>query len=412
MSLMFRQTGRSGRALGDTPQEIVPGRNDRHPMVGAVDIDSDTALRQSAVWAALRIRANMIGSLPVDLYRRVGNGPGAINVARPKTAFLESPDGEQDFADWMWATQFDADRAGNTIGLITARDGFGLPARVELAPIDEVTVRCRGPQVKWYRIGGTKYQPEEVWHFRQYRLAGHAVGMNVVTYAAASISGYLSAQKFALDFYRAGGMPSGVLRNTEQEVDPKQSEVMKRRFRAAIADRGIFVTGRDWDWTAVAAEGAAQAYLEELRWGTADVARWFDVPGDLIDAAMSGSAITYANIGQRQTALLVNHLGPAIQRRERNLSRATPSPQFVKLNSDALLRMDPETRARVLLADVQGRVRTVSEVRAIYDLPPLTPEDKAEFAELFPNKAPAPAGAAPGSSSPAAASRPDLEVIA
>lgn len=408
--MLFRA---QARGLGDTVQEIVPTRGAASPLVGAVHVDSETAMRQSAVWAALRIRANMISSLPCDVFRQVGTGSEKYLLEVPKPPVLISPDGEQDLADWMWASQFDADRAGNTVGLITARDGFDLPARIELQPIDEVTIRARGPRVLWYRICGTKYQPDEVWHFRQYRLAGHAVGLNVMLNAAATISGYLSAQKFALDYYRAGGMPSGVLKNNRIELpDPKTAEVMKARFKAATAERGIFVTGMDWDWTAAAADAAAAAYLEELKWGTADVARWFDVPGDLIDAAMAGQSITYGNVGQRQTELLVNHLGPAIGRRERDLGRLTPSPRQVKLNSDALLRMDPETRARVLLADIQGRVRVPSEVRALYNLAPWTPEQLDESLMFFPPKAPTPSGAAPGSSSPAASAASAQEVHA
>lgn len=383
--MLFRA---QARALGDTVQEIVPARSTSgSPLMGAVHVSNDTALRQSGVWAALRVRADLISMLPCDVFRKVGSGSEAYDVEVTKPAVLVSPDGEQPLADWVWATQFDLDRAGNTFGIITARDGFGLPARIELVPLDEVSVRTKSGRVLWYRIAGEKTDPEHVWHERQYRLAGSALGLNVVNYAAATISGYLSAQKFALDFYRAGGMPSGVLKNVEMEIpDPKTAEVMKARFKAAVSNRDIFVTGRDWEWTAAEENAAAQAYLEELKWGTADTARWFNVPGDLIDAAMSGSAVTYANVAARHTQLLVIHLGPAIGKREWTLGRLTPAPRVVKLNSDALLRMDPETRARVLLKRVAGRTLAPSEARAIDNLPPFTPEQVDEINALLPSK--------------------------
>ncbi len=401
------------RALGDTVQEIVPARSQAGaPLLGAVHVSHDTALRQSAVWGALRVRADLISSLPCDVFRKVGKGSEAYDVEVTKPPVLISPDGEVDLADWVWMTQFDLDRAGNTFGLITAKDGFGLPSRIELVPIDEVTVRAKSGQVLWYRICGEKTDPEYVWHERQYRLAGSAVGLNVVNYAAATISGYLSAQKFALDFYRTGGKPSGTLKNTEMEIpDPKQAEVMKTRFKAATSNRDIFVTGRDWEWTADEENAAAQSYLEELKWGKADVALWFNVPGDILDAAMSGSAITYANVAARQTQLLVIHLGPAIGRRERTLGRLTPSPRTVKLNSDALLRMDPHTRAQVILARVSGRTLAPSEARAIDNLPPFTPDQIDEINALLPNKSASPAGSSPGGSSPAAASAPESQEV-
>ncbi len=244
MSLLFRGAPTS-RALGDTPSEIVPARSDRQP-TGAVHVDPDTALRQSAVWAALRIRANLVSSLPCDVFRKVAG----FNIAVPPPPVLVSPDGEQELPDWLWSTQFDLDRFGNVFGLITARDSLNLPSRIELVATMDVSVRARGSKVLYYRIAGTRYEVDEVWHERQYRLAGYPVGLNVLENAAATIGGYLSAQRFALDFYRAGGMPAGVLKNTEVEL-PNAGDIDKAKalFRAATANRDIFVTGKDWDWS-------------------------------------------------------------------------------------------------------------------------------------------------------------------
>jgi hypothetical protein len=81
--------------------------------------------------------------------------------------------------------------------------------------------------------------------------------------------------------------------------------------------------------------------------------------------------------------MLVTSLGPAIKRREDAMSAATPMPRFVKLNADALLRMDPETRERLLIEQVKGRTRAPSEARGLADLEPFTPDQLAEFDRLF-----------------------------
>jgi hypothetical protein len=76
-------------------------------------------------------------------------------------------------------------------------------------------------------------------------------------------------------------------------------------------------------------------------------------------------------------------------RREKALSKLTPMPRFVKLNTDALLRMDPASRATMQAARIEMRTLTVTEARALEDLPPLTSEQVAEFVTLFgPAKAP------------------------
>jgi phage portal protein BeeE len=115
-----------------------------------------------------------------------------------------------------------------------------------------------------------------------------------------------------------------------------------------------------------------------------DIARFFGVPGDLIDAAVSGSSVTYANISQRNLQFLIMNLGPAVGRREDTFSRKLVSgPRYVKLNTDALLRMDPAARAQMFKTQIDSRTLAPSEARALEDRPPFTEDQLAEFDRLF-----------------------------
>jgi phage portal protein BeeE len=165
---------------------------------------------------------------------------------------------------------------------------------------------------------------------------------------------------------------------------------MKARFNASVKAGEPFVTGQDWEYTPLTAANHATDWIEGKQYGVADIARFFDCPGDLIDAAVSTGNITYASITQRNLQFLIMHLGPAVIRRENALSRLTSKPRFVKLNTDALLRMDPATRALTLKTQIDARTLAPSEARALDDRPPLTDSQMAEFDRLFgtPNKTP------------------------
>ncbi|UJV46677.1 phage portal protein [Streptomyces sp. AMCC400023] len=346
---------------------------------GAAAVTNETALRHSAVWACLRLRANLISTMPVDVYRRVDG----IQVEVPKPPVLVTPGGDEvEMPEWMYSSQFDLDRAGNTVGLITAKDGLGFPARIELAPIGDVTVRMRKGK-KTYRIGGKVYQPNEVWHEKQYTVAGLPVGLSPVAYAAWSISEYLSIQQFALDWFSGGAIPNAHLKNTAKQLTPEQADGAKQRFKAAVMNRDLFVTGNDWDYEMIQAEHAGADWIAAKQASIGDIARYFDCPSDLIDAAVSGSSVTYANMTQRNLQFLVMSLGPAVKRREDALSRLTSRPRFVKLNTNALLRMDPQTQAAVLKTQIDGRMIAPSEARALYDRMPFTEDQLAEFDRLF-----------------------------
>jgi HK97 family phage portal protein len=309
----------------------------------------------------------------------------------PKPPVLVNPGGERvDMLEWMYSTQFDLDRGGNTFGLITGRDGLGLPARIELQPLSDVVVRLRKGELK-YVIGGVEYDPDQVWHEKQYTISGLPVGLSPVAYAAWSIGEYLSIQDFALDWFAGGAVPAAHLKNTEKTLTSQQADETKRRFKASVETGGVFVTGSDWEYQMLQAEQAGADWIEGKRYGVNDIARFFDCPGDLIDAAVSSGSITYASITQRNLEFLVLHLGPTVVRRETALNRLTPKPRYVKLNADALLRMDPQARAQTLKTQIDARMLTPSEARELENRPPLTEEQYAEFDRVFgsPNKQPA-----------------------
>lgn len=364
-------------APGQTAGEVIPAR----PGIGggAAAVTQETALRHSAVWACLRLRANLISTMPVDLYRKVDG----IQVEVPKPAVLVTPGGDEvEMPEWMYSSQFDLDRSGNSVGLITARDGLNLPARIELVPSSDVSVRMRKGK-KTYRIAGTTYEPSEVWHEKQYTVPGLPVGLSPVAYAAWAISEYLSIQQFAMDWFRNGAIPSAHLKNTAKTLTPDQADTAKTRFKAAVQSRDIFVTGNDWDYDMIQAEQAGADWIAAKSFGIGDIARFFDCPSDLIDASVSGSSVTYANMTQRNLQFLVMSLGPAVSRRENALSRLSSRPRFVKLNRNALLAMDPQTQASVISTRITSRTLAPSEARALYDQAPFTEQQLAEFDRLF-----------------------------
>jgi HK97 family phage portal protein len=354
---------------------------------GGVTVTNDTALRHSAVWACLRLRADLVSTMPVDVYRRV-NG---VQVEVPKPPVLIDPGGEQvGIKEWLYSTQVDLDRAGNAFGVITARsgvlgpDGRGLPARIDLVALQDVSVRANGAEITEYRIAGQIYDPADIWHERQYTVAGLPLGLSPVAYAAWTIEESLNAQQFARDWFAGGAIPLAELVNTAKTISRKDAQVAKDHFKAAVANGDLFVHGNDWEYRPIQAVAQQTAFIEAREFGLTDIARFFGCPSDLIDAAVSTGHITYASITQRNLQFLIMNLGPAVSRREDALSRKlVPRPRYVKLNTDALLRMDPEARARTIATRIDSRTLTPNEARELDDLPPFTEDQLNEFDRLF-----------------------------
>ncbi|MYV64444.1 phage portal protein [Streptomyces sp. SID2131] len=383
----YKPWSRSKRiAQVTSPEDLIATARGRRTG-GKVHVTNETAMRHSAVWACLRLRADLVSTMPVDVYRKVDG----INVEVPKPPVLVSPGGTQvGVMEWLYSSQVDLDRAGNAFGLITERsgvigpDGRGLPARIDLLALGDVTVRSRGAEITKFIVGGTEYEPWEIWHEKQYTIAGLPLGLSPVAYAAWTLEEALTAQQFARDWFAGGAVPMAELKNTAKTITPDQARVAKDAFRASVSDGDLFVHGMDWEYKPIQAVASQSAFIEARQFAMTDIARFFNCPADLIDAAVSGSSITYASMTQRNLQFLIMSLGPAIARREGAFSRGLVSgPRFVKLNSDALLRMDPEARARTIASKITSRTLTPDEGRALDDLPPLTDEQYAQFDRLF-----------------------------
>ncbi len=366
------------RRRGAVDGSMLPPRPTKASMTA---MTTRTAMRNSAVWASCRLRADLVSSLPIDAYRRVG----AVQIEVPKPPVLVNPGGERvDMGEWMYSTQMDLDTVGNTFGIITELDGGQRPKRIDLVPHQAVTVKVKKTTGEIsYVIDGKTYAEREIWHERQYTVSGLVMGLSPVAYAAWSLGLWAAAVDFGMDWFSNHGMiPFAHLKNEQKTLDDTQSDKVKKRFKAAIEGGDVFVTGKDWSFSTTNTPAADARFLEAQGYSDTDVVRFFGVPGDLIDANVKGSSITYANIAQRNLQFLIMNLGPVIARRERALSRLLPAPRFVKLNTDALLRLDPKSVSEKLAAEMKAGLTTPTEARALLNREPLTDADYAEFAQL------------------------------
>jgi HK97 family phage portal protein len=351
---------------------------------GVLGATRDQSLRASVKWACLRLRADLISTTPLDVFRRI-NG---VQVEVGKPLVLRSPGGaSMEPEEWLYSTQMDLDDVGNTFGQVVAWDGRGLPMEIELVPVESVSVIIR-KGVKEVRVDGKKVDSASVWHERQFTTSGSPVGLSPTAYAALTLSGYLSAQQFAADWFAGSAMPAAHFRNTAKVLKPGEAPAIKAQYAESVANGGVLVTGSDWEYHMLGAKASESQFVEAQKVSAPDQCRFYGVPGDMVDVEVASGTITYANVTQRNLQLLVINLGPAFTRRERKFSaRLLPAPQYAKFATDALMRMDPAGRYAMHGVGITARFLAPSEARELENRAPFTPEQLAEFERLFPTRA-------------------------
>ncbi|HEY3545029.1 MAG TPA: phage portal protein [Propionicimonas sp.] len=365
-------------------------------------VTTQVAMQQSVNWAAMNLWAALESMMPVDVFRVIDGIK--VPVAAPQVLVSPSSfaDGHSDsISDWLYARRMSLKGWGNCFGEITAVDALGKPAQIQLVAPEDVRCTIVNRRIVEYKFGNTVMDSRRVWHDRENLLPGNPVGLSPIAHAMFTIQTGSSAGEFMADWFGNGAVPGAHLKNVAKVLkkatptERAEADVIKEKFKNSMLNGDLFVTGNDWTYTAIQAKAAESGWLDVMNVSAIQLCQFQNTPASLIDVSVTGSAsIVYQNITQRITDFLVTRMGPSLKRTDDALTSLTPSPRFVKLTREAVLAMDPVTRAELLKTKIDSRTLTPTEARHIDDRAPFTEEQLQEFDRLYgsKNQTPAPKG--------------------
>lgn len=350
------------------------------------------ALTLAPVFAATRLIADAIASLPLQAFRKTGDQRQPV----PTPALLSDPSMFGGGYEWVQRALVSLLLRGNAYGFVTQLDALGQPRQIEWLHPDEVSLAddraVARPQ--WYWEGRQlapwlgRDSTGELLHIPWYTLPGRIRGLSPIQAFASTIETGILAQRFGRDWFQNGAVPSAVL-ETEQAVNQEQAQLLKERFRLAAGGREPVVLGAGSSYKPIAVPPEDSQFLETIRANASTIAAIYGIyPAELIGGDTKDS-MTYANVEQQSLNLVMHTLRPYTTKLEQHLSRLLPRPQFARFNFDALLRADLKSRYESHAIALQQGFKTVDEVREIEDLPPL-PE--SEESVLDPEAQAAPPG--------------------
>jgi HK97 family phage portal protein len=190
--------------------------------------------------------------------------------------------------------------------------------------------------------------------------------------ARSTIGAAIAARDFGARFFGDGGHPGAILRS-DQEMTAEQAKSYKRAFMAATrGNREPAVMGSGVTYEPITVEPNNSQFIDLMRFTIEEACRFWRVPPAMVYAAVSGQAVTYANVSQSDLAYLKHSLEGHLVRIEKALTRLLPRPQVVRFNRSAFLRSDPGSRSEVVDRRLKNQTLTVNEARALEDEPPFT----------------------------------------
>lgn len=337
-------------------------------------ITAAQALRLIPLFACIRILADGVASLPLQLYRR--NVDGTRTAVTYIPALFFHPSARDNLFQWLHKCVISMALRGNAYGLITRRDDFGFPVMIEWLHPDEVYVDETRPALPIFYWMGQEVPREDMLHIPWFVEPGRVKGLSPVAAFAKTIGVGISATDYGLSWFDNGGTPPATMKNTSKTVSPDESEEISNRLSARIRARKPLVFGNDWDFTALQVNPEESQFIETLKLNATQIASIYGVPAEMVGGD-TGGPLTY-NTPSMQTLFLTSvTLRPWLVRLETVFTELMPGKEFVRFNADAMIRTSLLDRY-----DAHGKAlsqgwRNVDEVRALEDLPPL-PDGKGQ----------------------------------
>jgi HK97 family phage portal protein len=361
------------RTIGGTPWlPFVPFGQGGPVHPSKYHIGQEHALRLAPMYAAVKLLADGVASLPLKIYRNVDGktipwtGPSMFDQPAPRLTYY----------NWMHQGMTSQLLHGNALGFVTSRDGFGYPAQIIWLPpehcdiIDDETQDFSSPVKARFFYFGRQLDPADLFHVPAFTMAGHTAGLSPLAAFKALIEGGLDQQEYSKLWFANGGFPPGVFKNSELEIEQDQSRAIRANLTEVLRKRQPLVLGRDWEYTPISVKPEEAQFVETTRLTATEFASIYQVPPERIGGSR-GDSLTYSTQEQGTNELITWSLRSWIVRWESAFAQILPQQRFAKFDVDALMRTDTMTRYQThQIARATGWLSN-NDIRYIEDMPPM-----------------------------------------
>lgn len=348
---------------------------------------SDKAMQLSAVWRAVRLEAETVGTLPMNTYENPANGGDPVlvrdgpyddllrispNVDMTTTEFWEAMVGAQRLVGNGYALKHRL--GGRVVSLEVLDPELTEPFR---RPSDH-SLRYRGRDSAGNPLGDNPSDgvpASEIFHLKGFSFGGDR-GLSMVQYGAQSLGTMLAGNKTAGRIFRSGLGTAGFIEygGTLNEPDREKLEKILASYQGTNSTDKLMVLEGGMKFNRVSMSAADAQLLMHIRFGIEEIARWADMPPVLLMHSAEGVTQWGSGIEAIILSWLQLGLRARLTRIEKTIGKRLIEPRdqrrfFVKINIDALLRGDSQSQAALFSAAAQNGWLTRNEIRRLLDLP-------------------------------------------
>ena len=337
-----------------------------------VTVNTETALRFTAVYAAIKLLAENIAGLPKAVMVKTEDGGYEPAANHPAHSLLYvRPNTYMDvFTFWFTIIAWLMGK-GNAFAVIKCERGKPVaicPVHPDWVKVVFVkgdksyVVKSYDPDFAW--LDGT-YLEHEMLHFMCFTWNG-LWGIDPISYNAAAIGEGIAAQKFTADYFRTGGAIKGTL-ETEQALGDDDYDRFMAHWQATASNGSTPLLEYGFKYKAINLSPEASQLIQAKVFSIDDIARIFCIPPHLL-AELSHA--TFSNIEQQNIFFGEYTLRPIVKRLEKQLELKLFTDRergkyHVKFDLNGLMRGDATARAGFYEKGINTGWMTPNEAREL-----------------------------------------------
>lgn len=345
-----------------------------------VEVNQDTVLAFSAVFACITLIASDIAKLRLKLVKLTDDGVWEEATSPSFSPVIKRPNHYQNRIQFYETWVLSKLTSGNTY-VLKIRDGRGVVIKMFVLDPRRVVPLVADDGSVFYRLmadnlstleEGLTVPASEIIHDRMNCLFHPLVGISPIFACGLAAMQGNAIQNNSARFFQNGSKPGGVL-TAPGAIGEDTAKRLKEHWDANFSGDNagkVAVLGDGLKYESMALSAADSQLIEQLRWSAETVCSAFHVPGYKVGV---GSAPTNANAEVSNQAYYSDCLQSLIEAAELCLDEGLelPAPYGTEFDLDGLLRMDTPTLYKANNDAVGGGWMKPNEARRRAGLAPV-----------------------------------------
>lgn len=380
----------------DKPQNRTAGSSYSFLFGGSTSgkaVTERTAMQMTAVYSCVRILAEAVAGLPLNLFHYLPDGGKEKSFDHPLYRLLhDEPNPEMSSFVFRETLMTHLLLWGNAYAQII-RNGKGeVVALYPLMP-NRMTVDREENGQLYYSYNRSSdeaptmndstviLKPSDVLHIPGLGFDG-LVGYSPIAMAKNAIGMAIACEEYGAKFFANGAAPGGVLEHPGTIKDPQRvREAWQSQFGGSGNSNKIAVLEEGMKYTPIGISPEQAQFLETRKFQINEIARIFRVPPHMVGDLEKSS---FSNIEQQSLEFVKYTLDPWVIRWEQSIMRSLLSLEektqyFVKFNLEGLLRGDYQSRMTGYATARQNGWMSANDIRELENLDRIPTEDGGDL---------------------------------